>query len=387
MICPKCNARNDDGFRFCVKCGTPLVAGPTPAQPGAPVPPAAGVQPPPQGAPAVPAQPGPAPAAPTPTLVMNQAAPLPGQAPAGGTPYPAQPAPQGYGQPPAPAGYPQQNQPASGMPGAAMPPAQYGQQAYPQYPAGSYGSSTPALMHIWGPFAGYGTRRKHIGWLLDNRGNRANDLINQVRTRFASRQIEGVTITQDTLTARGILVEMRNYFLLRKKLATVGLYINSFGKDLFISIVSYLKPPISNVRVLVLAFMAIFWLYTVFIFPTQLENAFTGLVEGASSSLFGGRGSSSGGEGLATLLCFVGPAGTLNALALGLFVIYSLYKFVTEKDLLAGLRTTPNEFNEDDLMAMEKASEQTVRMAMDDIGLDPVNLKQVTPNQPTARLF
>jgi len=330
-----------------------------------------------------PAPRSPAPAAPTPTVVMNQQGPLPGQPMAAqgvaaqgmqaqpAQPYPAQ-TPPGYGQQPNMAPYPQQpNQPA-----------QYGQ-AYPAYPAGSYGPSSSAFFHIWGPFAGYGTRRKHIGWLLDNRGSRAADLINQVRTRFANRQIDGVTISQDTLVARGLLVEMRNYFLLRKKLATVGLYINNFGKDLFISIVTYLKPPISNVRVVLLALMVIFWMYMTFIFPAALNDAFTGLL-GASTSFFGGR--SDGGEGLATLLCVVGPVGMLNSLALGIFVLYSLYKFITEKDILAGLRTTPNEFNEDDLMAMEKAAEQTVRMAMDDIGLDPVNLKQVMPNQP-ARLF
>jgi len=37
-----------------------------------------------------------------------------------------------------------------------------------------------------------------------------------------------------------------------------------------------------------------------------------------------------------------------------------------------------NEFNEDDLMALEKAVEQTVRVSLDEIGLDPDDLKPIS---------
>jgi hypothetical protein len=312
--------------------------------------------------------------------------------------YPQQPPPpQAYNQPPAYTPPPPQPQPSAyPLPNAQQPgypPQTYQQQQMQRSaPPGYYPTPQPymhdntSLVNIWGPFAGFGTRRKHMGWLLDNRGDSANNLIDQVRNGFANRQIEGVSISQETLIARGLLVEMRNYFLLRKRLASVGLYINNFGKDLYLSIVTYLKPPVSNVRVLLLAISVLFGLFSTFVFPAMLNSALNDAFSGVSSSLFGGGGSTPSADGLLTLLCLIGPAGFINSLALTIFVIYSCYKWVTEKDILAGLRTTPNEFNEDDLMAMEKAAEQTVRMAMDELGLDPTNLKPVAPNQPT-RLF
>ena len=79
--------------------------------------------------------------------------------------------------------------------------------------------------------------------------------------------------------------------------------------------------------------------------------------------------------------CPVGPLGLLNNLALLLFVLYSVYKWFTVKDILAGLRVAPNEFNEDDLMALEKAVEQTVRLSLDDIGLNPDDLKSAVSSE------
>jgi len=73
--------------------------------------------------------------------------------------------------------------------------------------------------------------------------------------------------------------------------------------------------------------------------------------------------------------CFFAPLAFFSGIALGLFVIYSIYKFIAEKDILAGLRVSANEFNEDDLMAMEKSVEQTVRMVLDEIVLNPDDLK------------
>jgi hypothetical protein len=171
-----------------------------------------------------------------------------------------------------------------------------------------------------------------------------------------------------------VIVESRPYFLVHRGLVTLGLYISQFGKDLFVSQASYLKPPISNVRIIVLGLMTMFALFTLFIFPSMLNDAFMDMLGGLS--FFGGSGASSG-PSIGSLLCVVGPLGTLNLLALALFIIYSLYKFVTEKDILAGLRVSPNEFNEDDLMATEKAVEQTVRISLDEIGLNSDDLKPI----------
>lgn len=235
----------------------------------------------------------------------------------------------------------------------------------------AYGTSGSSTLNIWGPFAGYGTRRRHVGWLMDGQGPRADNLIEKVDGNFRQREIPGVYIGKSIMVARGVVVEKRPYFILRRGLASVGLYIAQFGQDLFVSMVSYLKPPISNFRVLILILMLLFQAFMTFGYPVVLSGAVDEIA--SSFSLF-----SSGTpdiSALFSLICLVGPLGTLNTLALLFFLVYSLYKWLTEKDLWAGLRVPPNEFNEDDLMAMEKAAEQTVRVSLDEIGLNPDDLK------------
>ena len=316
---PNCGAQNEAGYQFCMKCGTKL------SQTTTAVTADVGIQPP--------------------------------------QTVPDQPIPMAY--PPAkPVAQPQiQNrviQPhnvQSGMlPGIA----------------GSQKAASMSLVGIWRPFAGYGTRRRHTGWLMDNQGGRAQDLANKVTQKFTERTIPGAQVERKTLIGRGVIVESRPYFLVKRGLVTVGLYTAQFGKDLFVSLASYLKPPVSNFRVLVLGLMTLFAAYTLFIFPGDLASA----LEKLFRTIFPGGGTDISSN-LGSLLCIIGPLGTLNLIALSLFIIYSIYKFVTEKDILAGLRVTPNEFNEDDLMAIEKAAEQTVRMSLDEIGLNADDLKPI----------
>lgn len=245
-----------------------------------------------------------------------------------------------------------------------------------------------SAINIWGPFAGNGERRRHVGWLLDNRGDQAEILRQKISSKFTERAIPGTLVTQETLRGRGILVEARGYYLLRKGLITAGLYVTDFGRDLYLSLVSYIKSPVSNVRVLILLVMIVFWLYMSFGFPSALDrsvSSFTNALFGSLGGLFGGGDPAPDTGGLATLLCVIGPLGLLNNLLLFLFVIYSIWKFITAKDLFAGLRVTPNEFNEDDLMGLEKAVEQTVRQSMDEIGLDFNLARQSTA--PESRII
>ncbi len=241
------------------------------------------------------------------------------------------------------------------------------------------GQSSQAVFNVWGPFAGYGKQNCHNGWLMDNKGDRAGELVEKVKTKFSDRKIPDAWFTEEKLTAKGLIVEQRPYFLLKRRMITVGLYISQFGKDLFVSIVSYLKPPISYLRVAIVGLMLLFAMYTTFILPRVLESKINGLFGG----LFGGGGNASG---LMSILCFVGPLGTLNIFLLGLLTVFSVFKWLTEKDFFAALRTKPNEFDEDDLMSMEKAVEQTVRMSLDEIGLDSNDLIPLQ-NQEFGRLI
>jgi len=328
MHCTKCGTLNEDTYQFCLSCGAPL-------------------------------------SAPKPKFIPEDRPPLPSVPQTSMsvevTPTPQQPVKQHQSPAPLP----------------AQPPVKSGSQAYQQPAPSTYlGTSGSSFLNIWGPFAGYGHRRQHIGWLMDNKGDHAQDLVNKVDSKFKERKIPATSVQQQTLVARGVIVENRPYFILRRGLVSMGLYITKFGRDLFVSIVSYLKPPISNFRVIILVIMVLFWLYSVFIFPNSIADSVSSLINRLGGGIFGGPAADAGG--LFGLLCLVGPLAFVNSIALFLFFIYSIYKWITERDFLAGLRVSPNEFNEDDLMALEKAIEQTVRVSLDEIGLDPDDLKPIT---------
>ena len=250
-------------------------------------------------------------------------------------------------------------------------------QPYSGQPLSPVDGSAFALLNIWGPFAGYGTRRRHVGWLMDGRAERTGDLVKRINLKFNDRQIPGAMIQSQILVARGVFVERRPYIILKKGLVTLALNVGEFGKDLFISLASYLKPPISYFRVLVLSVMIVLWLFGSFILPALIFGSVQSMLSGFGGFL-GGYNPSAGSAGsLFFLLCILGPVTAINNIALLIFLLYSLYKWLTEKDFLAGLRSTPNEFNEDDLMALEKSVEQTVRIALDEIGLNPNELKPI----------
>lgn len=240
-----------------------------------------------------------------------------------------------------------------GAPGTAVPQAE---------PIGQMGQGGLSALDIWGPFAGYGERGRHVSWLLDNLGERAEDLRDAVTKRFEERQIPFGRVQPKTLTGRGIAVERRPYHLVRRGLATEGLYIARFGKDLFISQVTYAKGAINPLRVVLLILSMLFQLYVMYGYGKSLTSSL------GSFNLLGGYGGDLGA--FSGLLCCVGPLGLLNTLALATAGAHMIYKFITVKDPFMLLRTPPNEFQQDDIVALEKAVEETVRQSLDLVGID-----------------
>ena len=220
-----------------------------------------------------------------------------------------------------------------------------------------------SALDIWGPFAGYGDRGRHVSWMLDNLGERSEALRQAVTNRFQQRQIPRAVVQPKTLTGRGIAVERRDYHLIKRGVATEGLYIARFGHDLYISQVTYAKGPINPLRVLVLCAMIAFQLYLMFGYGSSLAGA------APSFDIFGGASFGDLGS-LSVLLCCVGPMGLLNTLGLLLVGLHMVYKFITDRDPLMLLRTPPNEFEYDDIVALEMAVEETVRQSLDQVGID-----------------
>jgi hypothetical protein len=389
MVCPNCGTQNDQSVSLCTKCGYILsVQSPQSSQSGNP------------------AQVGNTPSVVTGFRPLGQtksgspqtqqvpASYPPAQASSAQTPPPASaqqayPQPQQtYSQQPQPSAAinrppsPLQNQPvhpqqANPIPAnASRPPAYPLTNLYVAQPADS-----SSLLNIWSPFAEFGTRRRHIGWLMDSQGPRAADLISKIQSKFNERQIPKATVRQQTLTAQDLLGEQRPFFILNRGLASVALYVNQFGRDLYVSLASYLKPPISKLRVFIVLAMIFIGGFLQMIYPAMLNGSASAVINGFASSLspFGGQSGVSSVVlyGALFLLCIVGPLLSLNNLALFILLIYSGYRWIKNKDFFAALRMPANEFNEDDLMAMEKAVEQTVRMSIDEIGLKSDDLKPV----------
>jgi len=225
---------------------------------------------------------------------------------------------------------------------------------------GQMESAGTVPVNIWGPFAGYGTRGRHVSWLINDQGERVDELLFSVSTRFARRDIPGATVEPVKLVRQGVLVDTRPYFLIRRGLTTAGLYIARFGQDLYVSQVTYFKGPISSMRILILAAMVLFAV----LYPVIFNNAFGNI----GVSLFGGVGGDL--QGLMFLTCCLGPIYLLDWLALGILVLFSGYKYLAEKDILAALRVPPNEFDIDDTVALEKSVEQTVRESLDEVGIE-----------------
>ena len=224
---------------------------------------------------------------------------------------------------------------------------------------------------IWGPFAGYGERGRHVSWLLDNQGQQTEALHEAISERFHQRRIEQSRMRWVELTGQGIVVERRPFYFIQRGITTVALYIGKFGKDLYISQVTYAKGPINNLRVAIISLMLLFHLFFVFGYGNSVMSA---------TNSINPFGNNSGLGSLFALLCLVGPLGLVNALLLLIAFVYSIYKFLKEKDFWAILRTPPNEFQLDDIVALEKSVEQTVRESLDKINVP----QELMPERPPS---
>jgi hypothetical protein len=255
----------------------------------------------------------------------------------------------------------------SGIPGAYA--------DHPVYPQ----EESPSL---WGPFAGFGKRCRRTAWIMNDKAGQTEELIQKTRTVLADRQVPSIRVTEEKLINRGISVDNRPYFLLHRDHVTIGLNISQFGKDLFVSITSFIKTRINPFKVVLLAVAVAYWIFFLFL-PLIINQSMTNAVNNMLRSLAGmysssGYTPSNSLSGLMYLSCILGPFGLFDTAALGIFFVYSFQKWLKEKDFWAGLRNPPNEFDEDDRSALEKTTELVVRQAAGELGLDANTLTPVT---------
>ena len=236
-------------------------------------------------------------------------------------------------------------------------------QSAPPAPTAQGSSSKDTTFNVWGPFAGYGTRGRHVAWLINDHGDQADALRDVVRARFERREIPEATVERMTLTRRGLMVDSRPYFLLRRKLATAGLYITRFGQDLYVSQVTYFKGPFSNARILVVGLLLLNILLT-----PMLCIRHTGKPPFPSSACLVDGVRRFWRAWVAVLL--LGPLYPIALIAVPLILMYSLLQMDHRQGLPCGVRTSPNEFDTDDIVALEKSVEQTVRESLDVVGIE-----------------
>ncbi|HOU13717.1 MAG TPA: hypothetical protein PKZ84_11425 [Anaerolineae bacterium] len=173
-------------------------------------------------------------------------------------------------------------------------------------------------------------------------------------------------MTPVTLTGRGVAVEQRLFYRIQRDLATVWLYVARFGEDLYVSQVSYIKGKISLARILIL--LGLCGLVVLAMVNGALASAELQSIAD-SFSIFGGS-SAEPNLFLIGALCCTGPLSLIAQILLIIGFVFSVYKFLTEKDFWVLLRSRPSEFQEDDIVSLEKAVSETVRQAADVIGID-----------------
>lgn len=218
-------------------------------------------------------------------------------------------------------------------------------------------------------FAGYGTLIFHHSWLVNGGAAQANTVRSTISDIIRQRNIVGLSVNQQRLMERGLLVEERDYLIARRGVSTVFVYAAPAGNDLYISRATTVLPTISNVRVAIFSLLFLIMVIGFFSHP-DITTLYTG-----------------GILALAISVIFA----VLSVPILLFFIIIGIRSFIywlVEKDFWVFLRpNTLNDFQLDDIMLLEHATDDTVKAAVKQIGLDA---SQITPPaqgyQPKRRI-
>ena len=258
---------------------------------------------------------------------------------------------------------------SSALPNSPYAPAS--QSAYASSPYPMQMGTGQGQVSLRRAFAGYGTLVYHHSWLLSGGSEQAANARSTILDILRQRNIAGLNVNAQKLMERGLLMEERDYLIARRGVSTMFIYSAPAGNDLYISRATTVLPSISNVRVTIFCLLLLVMIIGFFVHPAP--SPYSPFAVDVVGTLVGA---------LFTLLSWIILLFFLWAL------IRSFIYWLIEKDFWVLLRPNHlNDFQLDDIMLLEHVTDDTVKTAVKQVGLDA---SQVVPPtlgyQPRRRI-
>lgn len=208
-------------------------------------------------------------------------------------------------------------------------------------------------------FAGHGTLIMHHSWLLNGQHTQTKAVREAIIQKVQQRGTVGLKITPEKLMESGLLMEERDYVTVSRGVSTVFVYVAPAGQDLYVSRATTVLPAIDSFRAVLLGLVVF-----VTLFGPPIVN---GILSSPTSTY-----PYTSYNPLAPVL-----SGLISALTfpLWIFLIWLLIRsciyWAVENDFWHYLRRrTINDFQIDDIALMEHITDDVVRDAAQELGLD-----------------
>src|SRR5437660_5158900 len=239
-------------------------------------------------------------------------------------------------------------------------------------------------------FAGHGTLIKHHSWLLNGQNMQVMSIRQTIFDKLVQRHLDKSNTSSENLTDQGLIDEHRDYIKFRRKSTSVFIYTAPAGNDLYISRATTVQPGFSLLRVIFFLLMLAV-IFTPFINVIASSAAAATSVSTSVRSLGapaapGPDGSAIGALFLWSFLLFFFSLPLLWVLVAAL--VRSIVSLVLGGDFWVLLRPSSlTEFQRDEVALMEHTTDNVVREAMKQLGLDADKITAPpTGYQPASRI-
>lgn len=228
-------------------------------------------------------------------------------------------------------------------------------------------------------FAGRGELIKHHSWLLYGDHLNAANLRSAILDILRLRYFSPLKLDTEKLRESGYWTEERDYITMRRGVTTVFIYVAPAGQDLYISRATAVQLSIDPVRIIILCSA----LAVILFGPPIMQSMTLSMV---SSAITGNSGSAFG-----LTLSFIIILGIVlvylpSIISLFPFLIASFKHWLTERDLWVYLRRNHlHDFEIDDVMLLEHATDEAVRAAVKQLNLDATKIVPPAQGYQTKR--